>query len=221
MSANVLLSDASVPLALRLSGFLRSGGSSTVLLVDRESESSESIDAIRWNRPSILSSKTVLLDACNRFGFIDALVFVFDIRAVSLSIASSSDAADPASAMRIIDDYIRGPLLLVSGFAAYFREMKKGNLCFVHVENRNEDGPFVPLACSVAERAFVTLAEEISRSFASSTGEGLSVSLVRYDGDDEDAAIESIAVKVLAPAARSHADSRWVKVGSRGLFGKA
>lgn len=128
---------------------------------------------------------------------------------------------DSATAIRCIDEYVRGYLLVSSEIIKYFRQQKAGFVIFaVRSQSSPEAKANIPVA--VAESAFMRLAEETAASFADGSrpdDTGLQALLVKLDPSEDTSNIEWLSLQVTG-AIPARTQVRWVKAGSRGLFGK-
>lgn len=206
---SVLVCDTSIPFALSLADALREKNT-PVAFVTTDASAISPADAIFWNRSSILSAKTALLGAHNALSFLDTAVMVFDTPAIVGSRLSA------AASSVIIDEFIKGYLLLVHEITSSFVAQKKGRFVFV-LRPFSLSGKNIPV--SISEAAFVALAEETTSLFASHALPALQTLLVRLETGDE---AENLAwlVELMGQDTSTRNQVRWVKAGSRGLFGK-
>ncbi len=212
MSLRALISDATVPVAVSLAGALRAQESEVAILSRLDGASPLDIP---WNRPSALSARTAILTAKNRFGVLDAGVVVFDSAAIPTDCLDGS----PGGWCRFSDEYVRGYLLLAAEMSAALADARRGTLCFTLVERSVEVSgarPTERIGRAVAEAAFVQLAEETARSVL---GSGVSPLLVRFNPSEESEGLPWLAAAV-ADSTSVRKDVRWVKSGSRGIFGR-
>lgn len=214
MKICALLAEHSAAPVKPLASLLRSRGAEVLSLsADLRNPPPEDLPAtVPWNSPSALSAHTVVLEAHTRCGGITAGLFAFD----GASFASLySDPADSDPAI-VIERLVTGWILLVDSVRERFLKRGSGHFIFVHcVPNpKAEAVEPLPLPVSVAEAAFVRFAEET----AARDRDGVRTSLVRYETGGEGQEIEWLADRVFdGPPARSNL--RWVRAGSRGLFG--
>lgn len=208
MSMNVLISDKSVPFAVSLAEALNSRNVPVALLAGELSVTS-SIHEIPWNRPSVLSAKTVVLETKNLFTTLDQAVLIFD----ALHISGTSSAQSLGTSF--VDDYIKGYLLLCAEIASLFTSQKKGHLVFV-LRSRLNTVPNIPVAA--AEGAFTALAEETVASFSGFEKNTVQTLLVRLEQSD-DAQNTAWLVEQLEQRPNTRNQIRWIKSGSKGLFG--
>jgi len=231
MNSPILVADASMPFAASLAALLRQR-EAVVSLVSPDAASAADII---WNRPSALSAKTVAIDAENRMGRLAQAVLVFDRATVSDSLSLT----DPSAPLRCADDFVRGYLLLARELCARLAA-SGGRLTFVY----RDVGDAAPNALArVAASAFQSLGDECAALSASSAAKGPSASrgaasrdaapgtlaapaggfsavttlLVRVESPDDDANLAWLADQLLNPSPRVPA--RWLKAGSKGLFG--
>jgi len=225
MSLSVLIADASVPVAVSLASALTSGGHRAALLssVSAESPVPEGLQAIPWNRQSLLSARTVPVAAVNLLSSVDCAVVVFDYDAFSrLPSVVEGSRPDRAAAVSagIVDSYVTGYAHLAGELAGRFTREGKGRIVFALVERkvpseeeRLSQNDRRNVALSVAEGAFERLAEEIAASCERSPAQ---VSLVKLEGDcDKDWLCSFVA----SPTAQ-RGPARWVKAGKGGFFSK-
>jgi len=231
---SVLICDKSVPFASALAGSLRVHNVSVALLggLPEGKTPSKSVQAdpsalreIPWNRSSVLSARTVLLETRNSFENLDQAVIVFDLPAFTEALQIPE-----AQAAAIADDYIKGYLLLAGEIAAYFVRRKKGRLVFVvrgfppagkepaGREPSDRAGDVRTLTFAVAEAAFIRLAEELSASFAGTGIPAMQSLLVRLDQEADDETVPWLVEHLLQGAAPRN-QGRWIKAGSKGLLG--
>lgn len=231
MSLNVLIADQSVPFAAALADALH-GRSVSVALITGVSETvggtkataaqkadprPVAVAAIPWNRTSLLSSRTVLLEFRNIYVSLDQAVLVFDAPVF----AGSVPGRDRLDVVRIADEYIKGYMLLAGELASDFTRQKKGRLVFVV---RSQVAPAlsgaVPnAAIAAAGGAFIALAEAIAAEFSAAANPALQTLLVTLDNGGDTESLAWLTEQLEQPAViRNH--TRWVKAGSRGLFGK-
>jgi len=154
MSMSVLISDKSVPFASVLAGSLRARNASVALLCGipedtvpgrKESVDPSALCEIPWNRSSDLSARTVLLEIRNCFGPLDQAVLVFDLPVFAERLTATAGHA------AVIDEYIKGYLLLALEIVSLFVRGKKGRLVFVVRGRQPESRPpagLAPRGCS-------------------------------------------------------------------------
>lgn len=209
MSMSILVCDTSIPFALSLADALREKNM-PVACASADDAAISPEATIFWNRSSVLSAKTVLLGAYNALASLDTAVMVFDTPVIvdsKLSAASSS---------AIIDECIKGYFLLAYEIASSFVTQKKGRIVFV-LRPLSLNGKNIPV--SIAEASFVALAEETTSLFASHELPALQTLLVRLETADD---TENLAwlVEQMRQGQSTRNQVRWVKAGSKGLFGK-
>jgi len=223
MSSCVLISDATIPFAVSLTGFLRSspkGKDFTFgLLVEPAGDASSTLPStsIPWNRSSPLSARTAILDMKNKFSSFDRALIIFDTLTFSETIPDS----EATSIIQCTDEYVRGYLLLVSEIVKYFRQQKTGFIVFA-VRSPSLPDAKVSLPVAAAESAFMRLAEETAASFASGPNSGdsaLQSLLVKLDPSEDTGNVDWLSLQ-LTGSLPVRTQARWVKAGSRGLFGK-
>ena len=184
------------------------------------SDISSDSDCVMWNRSSALSARTVLLEVKNRFPQLDEAVFLFDTQ----YLAETFPAATQQNLLQIMDEHIKGWMLLVQESIDYLKKQKKGRLVFICIFP-GKTGAVQNTAVAVAESAFVRLAEETAKLFTSLSNPELHTLLVKCDADelkeatDQTAQITWIADQ-LESAETGRNSVRWIKAGSRGFFGK-
>jgi hypothetical protein len=223
MSSCALISDSSIPFAVSLTGFLASSSRTPDFGFGLLSEpvldtpSSLPSTSIPWNRSSTLSARTAILEMKNKYSSFDRALLIFDTPAFS----GLFPDMEASSAIRCTDEYIRGYLLLVTELVKHFRRQKTGFMLFA-VRGSSSPEAKVNLPVAVAESAFMRLAEETASSFvngALSGDTGFQVLLVKLDPADDTENIDWLSLQLTGtPPARTQV--RWVKAGSRGLFGK-
>lgn len=214
METCALLAEASALPILPLSDILRSRGMPTLVLSDTSVEGASAVgDTLAWNPPSILSAHTVMLEAQTRHGGVSAAVFAFD----AASFGASAPYSSPGDAHAVVERLITGWVLLAESVREHF--LKRGNGRFLFLQcvpapKQETVAPSLPLPVALAEAAFIRLAEEtLARD-----RDGMRTSMIRYETGSETTALEWLADRVTD----GHADRsqpRWVKAGSRGLFG--
>jgi len=235
MSMSVLISDKSVPFASSLAGVLRGHKASVSLLcgipdaaVPRKSDPPDpsALREIPWNRSSDLSARTVLLETRNSFETLDQAVLVFD----AFAFAERAPAPDRIGTALVIDEYIKGYLLLASEILDFFVKQKKGRLVFVvrgqqtagqqasgqSAPARTPATPGIPLA--VAEAAFTRLAEETALAIAATGIAPVQSLLVKLEGIADTEAAAWLVEQLLQQGAPRN-QGRWIKAGSKGLLG--
>lgn len=168
---------------------------------------------IRWNRASVLSAKTVLLEAKNNFSSMDQAVLFFDVAV--LHEAFPSQDAVPVNA--VTESCIVSYMVLVNELVALFDRQQKGRIVFVLKTSASTEKN-IPV--SVAEAAFIRLAEETANTVSSllvrlETPAGSS-SLTPAAQEQEQ--LSWLVDQMLQPALQKN-QNRWLKAGSRGLFG--
>jgi len=229
MSMSVLIADKSVPFAVSLAGALRSRDASVALLSDASSEESAAVSSdsaslvdVPWNRASVLSARTVPIRIKNCFTSLDQAVLVFDTPLLE----DSFSPEDPLSPVRVADEYVRGYMLLVRELCALFTAREQGRLVFVLRDRQTRDVPTdrapgrpANMPVSVAEAAFVRLAEETASSLATLKIPSVQSLLVRIESADDTANLVWLEDQLVAPIG-NRPQGRWIKAGSRGLFGK-
>ena len=223
MSSCALISDSSIPFAVSLTGFLRSSpkgqdfGFSLLSEPAADTATASPSSLIPWNRSSPLSARTVILEMKNAYSSFDRALLIFDT-STFFEILPDMDAS---SAIRCADEYIRGYLLLVAEIVKYFRQQKTGFILFA-VRSSPSPEAKVSIPIAVAESAFLRLAEETASSFASSSLQGdagLQALLVKLDPSEDTENIDWLSLQ-LTGSPPSRTQVRWIKAGSRGLFGK-
>lgn len=222
-----MIADKSVPFAVSLAGALRSRDVSVALVSDASGEESASAPSdsagladIPWNRPSTLSARTIPLAVKNRFGSLDQAVVVFDTPLLEAAFPPD----DSLTPVRVADEYIRGYMLLVRELSALFAAQGKGRYIFaLRVRDSTAERSAPPpanLPVSVAESAFIRLAEETALSCGTSKDSAVQSLLVRMDNQDDSGNLLWLTEQLLTPAGNRSQAVRWVKAGTRGLFGK-
>ncbi|HNY16165.1 MAG TPA: hypothetical protein PK542_05460 [Treponemataceae bacterium] len=192
---------------------------------------------LSWNRPSVLSAKTVAIALRNRYRALDHAVIVFDSRVVS----QASAAEDGTALAQAADRYVRGLALLTYEIASLFSAQGRGRLTFAVREalpaqgaQAAESGGTRPGAeasgtnaafalsgasvASVARGAFMALAEETAAAFAGTGNAALQTFLVKLDPTDDALNLDWLVARLQAENPQRALGS-WVKAGSRGLFG--
>jgi hypothetical protein len=214
MSMSVLIADSSIPFAVSLAESLRGKKASVGLLSPYDSGNpvAESVSFV-WNRPSPLSARTVTLEMKNAFSSLDGAVLLFD----ASSIAYDSSAQDSTSAVRCVDEYVRGFMLLSLEIVRCFREQRKGTLAFA-VRSAAALNPALSLSAAVAEGAFIRLADETALSCGRSE-DGFQTLLVKLDPSGDAENVEWLSQQLFSTP-QPRGQGRWIKAGSRGLFGK-
>ena len=224
MSMSVLIADKSVPFAVSLAGALRSRAASVALLSDASSEESAAVSSdsaslvdVPWNRASVLSARTVPVRIKNCFASLDQAVLVFDTPLLE----DSFSPEDPLSPVRVADEYVRGYMLLVRELCALFTAREQGRLVFVLRDRQTRDVPTdrAPgrpsnMPVSVAEAAFVRLAEETASSLATLKIPSVQSLLVRIESADDTANLVWLEDQLVAPIG-NRPQGRWIKAGSR------
>jgi hypothetical protein len=204
-----------------------------------QGESGSSFE-LSWNRPSVLSAKTVAIALRNRFRALDHAVIVFDSRVVS----QASSAADGTALAIAADRYVRGLALLAYEIASLFSAQGRGRLTFAVREapsatgaqgaeagssrpgteasgEKASAGSFAlsgAAVASVARAAFMALAEETAAAFAGTGNAALQTFLVKLDPTDDALNLDWLVARLQAENPQRALGS-WVKAGSRGLFG--
>lgn len=225
MSSCALISDSSVPFAVSLAESLRSSPGVQdfrfSLLSEPASDPSASLGAtsISWNRSSPLSARTVILEMKNNYSSFDRALLIFDTPTFSGIFPDT----ESASLIKCTDEFIRGYMLLVAEIVKYFRQQKSGFILFAVRSPSSQDAKgTVSLPVTVAESAFMRLAEETASSFMNGSlpgDTGLQALLVKLDPSEDTENSDWLSLQLTgAPPARTQV--RWVKAGSRGLFGK-
>jgi len=191
---------------------LRSRGVPCLVLAEARDGVTPAEGLLPWNPPSLLSAHTAMLEAKTRYGGVDAAVLAFDADSFARSV--NRDGGDVSS---VIDRLVTGWIYLEESLRERFAAAGKGYFCFVHSVPAAKGTPSpasLPLAVALAESAFVRLAEET----AARNGDGIRSLLVRYENGGDETALEWLASRIAdGPPQRSQ--TRWVKAGSKGLFG--
>lgn len=228
MSQTVFVCDNSSSFACALSVSLRDRGASVFLLISpekvqdtskrnatKEDQISElSKGLLVWNKPSPLSARTIALALKNRGEKESQAVFVLDCPELGRSILAKGK--DSASSASFIDEYIRGLYLLVSEIAALYRQKGSGRFVFIlnPLESSSEN-----LVAAMIESAFVRLVDEIAKEFAGAGKTLLQVMMIKLE-DRENEEILSWTVERILAYGTEKTGTRWIKAGSKGLFGK-
>lgn len=235
MNQTVLVGDNYSPFACDLSVSLRSRGAAVFLLVSpeqgtvikeentlKEKDSSDLTKGVLvWNKPSPLSARTISLALKNRCEKEFQAVFVLDgpelIRTIlAKEKASSSNVTVVADSASLIDEYIRGLYLLVSEIASVFRQRGAGRFVFILKPLESSSGTLVS---ALIESAFVRLAEEIAKDFASVGIPALQTMLIKIEDPENEEILAWTIDRILAYGSEK-TGTRWIKAGSKGLFGK-
>lgn len=219
MSTSILVGDIALPFAESLEGTLISRGVQVIPVAGIGNgpapASERSGSPIAWNRPSPLSARTVLTDAFNRSASLDTAVLSFgDIPSGGES-AAAATADSPADTVRLMDEWIRGYALLAAELYRRFLLRKRGRIVFV----LSPVPAGAPLALQIAEAAFGRLAEEIAARIANHGDPQIQALLVRLETQGGPADLEWLASMLEQPSF-PRPGTRWIKSGSRGLFGK-
>ena len=201
---------------------------------------SGTVSELSWNRPSVLSAKTVAIALRNRYRALDHAVIVFDSRVVS----QASSAVDGTALAMAADRYVRGLALLAYELASLFSAQGRGRLTFAvrealpgsgaqaaemgsprsgaEAQGENASSGAFALSgaavASVARGAFMALAEETAAAFAGSGNAALQTFLVKLDPTDDALNLDWLVARLQAENPQRALGS-WVKAGSRGLFG--
>ncbi len=212
---SVLIADKSLPFAVSLAAALH-GKNISAALVSGDPSDTEAVREIRWNRSSSLSAKTVLIEAKSAFASLDQAVLLFDTPFLLATVPAGNSFAN------IVDEHIKGYLLLVREINAFFAQQKKGRLVFV-VRGRDalQSPAAVPsnIPVAVCEAAFTALAAETASACSLQPNPALQTLLVTLESGEE---AENLAwlVEQLEQTTPSRNQTRWIKAGQRGLFGK-
>ena len=211
-----LISDSLIPFASELASTLQAKQFTVALLVpESEDNPPARVPGIPWNRPSALSARTVIVEAKNSFPVLDQAVVVFDTAQAATLLSENSTTSG------IVDDFIKGYLLLVGELVRHFTVQKKGRLVFVlrPVIAGTINPSLQNIALFAAESAFLRLAEETAASFSSGPAQDIQALLVKLETTGDAENLEWL-VEQLAQPSLSRNQGRWIKAGSRVLFGK-
>ncbi|TAH54334.1 MAG: hypothetical protein EWM51_07205 [Treponema sp.] len=223
MSLSVCVCDKSIPSASAFSSLLRDRCHSVGLLC---APGSDALSEISWNRSSVLSAETVPLEMKSRFGAFDALVLCFDTAAVRRSVSGLEiPGSERMSMVRAIDEYVRGYALLLAAVADTFKERQSGRFVFaLRQPSKGEDQSdsralSVRFSAALAESAFVRCAEECASVCSEQAAwTGVHTLLLKFDAESEQEGFDQIA-SWLESANPKNQGVRWIKAGSRGIFG--
>ncbi len=213
MSHSALISDSSSSFSLRLAESLRSRGGEAFLTASAAHvHESPAPGTILWNRLSLLSARTVSVSMKNRCESVDSVVFVYDGPETEASCAHVSLEESAA----FLEEWNRGLFLLSAVMEEHLRAQNRGKLVFVQ---RAGPSPSKAKAAAMLEAAFCRLAEETAEAFGASAKGGLQTLLVRLEGENPAEDAEWLAERLVS-AAPERGGARWIKSGSRPLFGK-
>ena len=219
MSTSILVGDITVPFAESLEGTLGAKGLQVVPVAGigngTAPASGHSGSPIAWNRPSPLSARTVMTDAFNRSASLDTAVLVFGLASAGALPGEASDVVSARDPVRLTDEWVRGYLLLVSEIVRCFSLRKKGRIVFV----LSPVPPDACLALHVAEAAFCRLAEETASRLSIQGNPEIQTLLVRLETAGTPADLDWLSSMLEQPSF-PRPGTRWIKSGSRGLFGK-
>ena len=225
-----LISDKTIPFAASLAGALRSRDYSVALLdgsvEQRDSKNASPVSAVSdssvllelpWNRSSSLSAQTLMLGVRNSFSVLDLAVVVFDMPFFAGTVATG----DRIALVSAVDEYVRGYMLVIQELVALFKKQKKGRLVFVVREmpatGSSPSAKNIPI--SVACAAFMRLAEETALECSGAEQPEIQTLQVKLEQEDDNANLDWLVSQLSAPASQ-RGQCRWIKAGSRGLFGK-
>lgn len=211
MERCTILAERSAPLIAPLAALLRSRGLPCLVLAD-SADSESGADTLRWNSASLLSAHTAILESNTRFGGPGSAVLAFDAEAFARNVSYT----DPADASAVVNSLVTGWIYLAESLLESFTKQGSGFLCFVHsvppAKGETVSRAPLPLPVAVAESAFLRLAEETAAKH------GRKALMVRYENGGDDTQLEWLASRIIeGPPERPQ--NRWLKAGSRGLFG--
>ena len=92
--------------------------------------SKKTLRIIPWNRPSLISSKTVLREAVRSFGRIDTALFVHPETKINDSLPDTSVEAVEET----LNSLLHGSIYLIKELLEYFQKEEKGSLGFAEAE---------------------------------------------------------------------------------------
>lgn len=231
MSTCVLVCDKSIPCASALAGELRGRGVSVALVADdgsagkraaaKQNAEGSALADLFWNRASPLSARTLMLEASNILSVPDDAAIFFDTGALLAALPAGSD--NPAA---VIEGWITGYVYLVRELVRTFSSRGRGRIFFAvsggsaRAEAHGEFPPGSPaLAATLAESAFVRLAEETAAFLSATTGAGAAAVLVRIGDEPVSEAATWLASRIVESSGSQRGNGRWIKSGSRSLLG--
>lgn len=213
MATSICIGDSSIPLAVKIAGTLSSQKKSVLLL----NVSKETVPfSLTWNRSSILSAQTIPIEMHNNFAEFNKLVLFFDAR-VMLKLVFEEKEANLGNA---VDEFIKGPLLLVSAVVDFFKKQQKGQLIFAVYEpsKQTEKTDKKNILVSVAEAAFMRMAEQYAFLCSSDKDyEGLKTLLISYSDQNQNETLDWLVQSIEAEPSKNQS-LRWHKAGTRGIF---
>jgi len=236
MSMCVLVCDKSIPCASSFAGELRGRGVSVSLVTDdegsptgsrspaRQSVEGSGLAEIFWNRMSSLSARTLMLEASNVLSIPDQAAIFFDAAALLSALPQGRD--NPAA---VIDGWITGYVYLVRELVQTFSSRGRGRIVFAISggasrgealgEAHGEATPGSPsLAATLAESAFIRLAEETAAFLSARTAPGAEAMLVRVGDEPVAESAAWLAARIMEAPMNGRSGSHWVKSGSRDIL---
>ncbi len=228
MTTRVLVCDKVFPAAVLLTSELRRLDIPVALAssVSANAESAEGFAEVRWDRLSSLSARTAVREAQNALGSIDQAVFFFDGPLLQAQYPAGKE--DPQS---VIDSWVSGYMSMVRHCLTAFDG--SGRLVFVHspfpdstrglhpVREGASPSPFpgmTSVALSLAESAFIRLAEETAAFLAIKEGRAARSLLVSVSEDNSPEALAALASRIAEPYEGKRNPVRWIKPLNRPLF---
>ncbi len=212
METGVFISDNRLSFSQILANELRDKGIKVCLSSDVKENSDNSSMEIEWNRASLFSLQSLMLQLKNMDILADTSIIVFDAHDY-LKLYSGLEAT---AIDKTIVDLISSNLALSLMLKNYYIKKAQGRLIFVY---RGVDSPCGQAVVSAAAGAFERIAEETADAIRKTELAGVQSLLVKLDGFDDENFAKWIINQLDLPVLSKNSN-RWVKAGQRSFFGK-
>ncbi len=212
MESGVFITDNRLSFSQVLAGELRDKGLKVCLSSDVKEDGEYSSTEIEWNRASLFSLQSLMVQLKNIKLVADTSIIVFD----AADYVKLYPSLDATAIDKNIGDLISANLALSLMLKNYYIKKAQGRLLFVY---RGLETPCGNPCISAAASAFVRIAEETVDAIRKAELPGIQTLLVKLEGYDDENFAKWISNQ-LDLTVLSKSTGRWVKAGQRGFFGK-
>ncbi len=212
MASGVFITDNRLSFSQVLASELRDKGIKVCLSSEVKEDGESSSTEIEWNRSSLFSLQSLMVQLKNIDLVAETSIIVFDANDYTKLYPS----LDATSIDKNIGDLISSNLALSMMLKNYYIKKARGRLLFVY---RGIETPSGYPCISAASSAFVRIAEETVDFIRKAEIPGVQTLLVKLEGFDDENFAKWIANQLDLPVL-SKSTGRWVKAGQRGFFGK-
>ncbi len=212
MDSGIFITDNRLKFSQLLAGELRDKGLKVCLSAEPQGKDTASSSEVEWNRSSLFSLQSLVLQFKNMNMVADTSIIVFD----ALNYSKLYPSFDTLSIDKTISDLVSANLALANMLKTYYMKKAQGRLIFI---SRDVDSPCGHPPISIASSAFIRIAEETVDALRKTELPGIQTLLVKLEGSEDETNAQWICNQLDLPVI-SRSPGRWIKAGQRGFFGK-